>query len=405
MKTNPTIAVLGAGCFGTAFVEHMRRLDPRARLVVIDSRKTFDQTQRWCFWQPRHYPLPTGTTRVWNNYQYCLNEKPVTRHLRNWSYVHVDSPAYFRHAQTAWPNDPQIEFHPGTRVTDVQSVRGHGYRIETEAGSFLAQRVIDSRSQASRLPTHPLPGKTGWWQSFLGVEIRGEIDHLPLDTFRLMDFGFESTFPLGFGYCLPLSSHRTLVEFTVFADHAVSENQLMDELNRYLHHLHLDGKPILAREKGWLPMAVPSPTAPLQPGTYWEGGIRGTCARPSSGYAYLRSMQQAELFARGCFEDRRIAPAPAPSLFTLLDGVFLETLANHPHLARHCFEQLLGRTSGDQLAAFMAEKPLPGSLFQIVTALPKWPFMKGLFRYAHQQLAAQPTPSIQPRHPGDVPVR
>lgn len=243
---------------------------------------------------------------------------------------------------------------------------------------ITTSQLIDCRVGTFRMPTKNFENYSGWWQSFLGYEVSGSPDFLDPDSFCLMDFETSSSHPLSFGYILPLSSEKTLVEFTVFDSEAQSLSTLESGLKNYLQSLNWNYENPLLKEHGWLPM-VSDPSLHRSAGNSCEGawlaGIPGNCARPSSGYAFARIQKQASAFARAIVREELEPPETVSLSSTMLDTVFMKAVLPDKKLARRSFKRLLEKTTGDAMAGFMGERYRLGNFVSVVKSLPKWPFM------------------------------
>jgi lycopene beta-cyclase len=66
------------------------------------------------------------------------------------------------------------------------------------------------------------------------------------------------------------------------------------EIARLTHGQSFD---VLREERAFVPMPLPQPGKPIAPHRFAHAGLRGGAARPSTGYAYKRIQQMADLCA------------------------------------------------------------------------------------------------------------
>jgi lycopene beta-cyclase len=382
MKTDPyDIIILGAGCFGTSLARELQNKNFRGSVLLLDQRKHFNTTQRWCYWAPKDDRSFPGETARWDNFS-CRTAPGAfqTKALTDWSYRHVEAPIFFAEQHKQLAADPSFHFHFGEPVLSVSRTDNTLYEVTTGSAEFSARRVIDARATPGRRPNHNYAQGEGWWQSFLGWEFKTEESPIATDTFLLMDFEGHPDDPLGFGYVLPLPGGRVLVEYTVFDPVAVPLLELEDRLSDYSRRLDLNPADRLAQEHGWLPMSMEDPEPEPEIQGVWRGGIRGGCARPSSGYAFARIQKLATGMADSLVAEAPMPPRADSTSSRMMDQVFLRATLEDSHFARLAFKSLLDRTKGDHFAAFMAEDFRVGNFANIVAALPKWPFMLAFSR-------------------------
>lgn len=373
---DPHLVILGAGCSGTSLALSLRRQGFSGQLTLIDERTTFDREQRWCFWdEPPHPDLNRLVRHRWNAWTVGHDSFNTYRRDASSSYQEIYAPDFFEQSHA------QLLAYPNTRLAFGLSVRSISesasvVTIETEYETFQADKLIDARNlppfkQEKRSSYHK-----GMGQTFLGTHIKVKPKSFDPSNFTWMDFRLPQPNGLWFGYILPYSDSEALVEVAALSTIRPSIKLLEQQLLAYQKNLQLEPVQVLAQEVGYIPMQSDHFPVKLSSRRFQTGILAG-CARPSSGYAFLRIQSQAEALAAHLIKG---TPLPTWKLkHTLLDRVFLRVLDKHPRPMGLALARLLAKTPSTALIAFFNEKSSLFQDLQIIARLPKCLFLKAAF--------------------------
>jgi lycopene beta-cyclase len=155
----------------------------------------------------------------------------------------------------------------------------------------------------------------------------------------------------------------------------VTAENLHQPLNLLLQKRGLNTASIIRTEYAILPMGLPVEKTELP-----RAGIGGCALRPSSGYGFMRIQR----WARDCatqFNEQNILTPQTASGFILphMDQLFLKVLRLQPQLTPTLFQQLLGQADTERFIRFMNDEANFFDYLNIVSSLPKTPFIKALF--------------------------
>lgn len=382
MLVHPTydLVVLGAGNFATHLVNSLLDSGYQGSIALVDERDHFSQPHRWCSWWPKDRPSPLGTTQQWGKYFTRSGGKLTGKSLSNWSYLHVDAPTFYEKSHRAWSRAAaKVDLFTGTAVQSPPQEFSDFWEIGLGNRSLRGVKVIDTRSQTQRMPKESFCDRTGWWQSFCGKIVQGRLEKVPPESFGLMDFDLSDPSRFSFGYILPLPGKQTLFEYTAFNRAAVPLEEMRAKLDGYLDQWDIGRSIRGTEEHGWIPMSQDIGKTPARP-EIWEGGLRGGCARPATGYAFYRNLRMAQSMSRAILRKDTSPPKLPQGVFPILDGIFLETLVDNPALTREVMETLLHSLNGDELADFLNESAPLRTVAKVISLLPKTPFLGGVWR-------------------------
>ena len=276
----------------------------------------------------------------------------------------VGAGAFYERAQSLIGDHPQAALSLGTTARDVTKT-ADGWRVDTDAGTFSARHVIDTR---------PPRREPGYGQFFLGREIRTERPVFDPDTVQLMQFRPARSSGIDFVYILPYTRDLALVEVTTFAACAPDRDVFDTWLREEIEALEPGHHEVLREERGALPMEVgfhdPTPDGRIRM------GLGGGAARPSTGYAFARIQKQADLVTRSLTEGGAIPTSLDGPVARFMDRVFLQVIQTMPDRGPALFESLFRNTSPDRLEHFLSGSVHPVDRLSVMTALPTLPFLR-----------------------------
>jgi len=371
------VAIVGAGGAGLSLVlaldEAVRRTGVRPPSVaVVDPVRRTGRDRTWCWWDVADGGPDWITpilTRTWSAMRLVDAEgRSLIHDLAPLRYQMLSSTDLYRAAGAA------LERLGARRWTvSVDRVEDGDRQAVVVAGGrrLRANWVLDSR------PAQPArPGSTQLLQHFLGwtVDFGNQNTGIDENVPTLMDFTVpQPDRGVAFGYCLPLSERRALVEYTEFSPAVLTpaeyEAALRGHLARTWPGLSFS---VEASETGVIPMT--DAVFPRRVGRrVFRLGTAGGATRGSTGYTFAAMQRQAVRVAELLLAGREpLPPRPYPRRHRWMDAVLLRALDRRQIDAANLFTGLFadhpsarvigfldGTSSPAQELAIMASTPVP----------------------------------------------
>jgi lycopene beta-cyclase len=365
------LAIIGGGCAGLSLARELAERQTSQSVMILEPRTHYQDDRSWCFWAPQQHALSHLVSHTWNAWLFGQHDQPnEKRGSVSHPYQYIRSSDFYQDCWKHIEQCPAIESRLGTSVLKLER-QLDGWSIETDRECLYATHVIDTRP-----PSPQQFAQATLYQCFLGVEIELSdeiiIDH---STIELMTDMRVVNGDYCFTYLLPFSKNRILIEHTVFSAQPVTAENLQKPLNLLLEKRGLNTASIIRTEHAILPMGLPIENTELP-----RAGIGGGALRPSSGYGFMR----IQGWARDCatqFSEQGILSPHIDSGFILphMDQLFLKVLRLQPQLTPTLFQQLLGQADTERFIRFMTDKSNFFDYLNIISSLPKTPFVKALF--------------------------
>ncbi|MBV6631936.1 MAG: lycopene cyclase [Alphaproteobacteria bacterium] len=364
--------ILGGGLSGLALGNALWARNIRA--IIVEPREQYAADRTWSFWHQGRPPFDDAIQGQWQCWSVGVGERQIIRHGDRYRYTTLDSARVYQNLTTPLLDLPGVvdlklghtahgmpSFDPGSQT----------WVTETSDGQIRSQVVFDSRPGRS----NALP----YGQHFLGCEVRTDrrcFDHV---TVQLMQFR-KTAEPgaIDFLYLLPFAPDHALIEVTRFSasqpDQAEMERWLIDELA-----LITDGSMVTEyrREQGFIPMVAGYRTDGARDPGYCKIGLSGGGARASTGYAFLRILDQAQQLATQVAAGQQAPRAKLDGFFTSwMDRVFLGVLEAMPDRAPAMFNELFEHVPQDRLERFLSGPQRMTDRYAVMRALPMQPFLQ-----------------------------
>jgi lycopene beta-cyclase len=318
------LAVVGAGGAGLSLLTQLDRLlaerggeVPTVALIDPVHRRGNDRT--WCFWDGGRSDVEVAVHRTWSRVELvdALGRSRVLD-LGPLRYVMVRSADFYALADDAAARLAAVRIPAAVEQVSGGVVLAGGLRVQ-------ARWIFDSR------PAPPVRrANTALLQHFRGWTVRFAADVFDPDLAVLMDFSVpQPGHGVAFGYVLPSSPRKALVEYTEFSGHRLPDADYDTALHGYLHR-RFGASPrdyvIDHVEDGAIPMTDAVHGRRSGPASF-RIGTAGGATRGSTGYTFSAMQRQAATIAAAVLDGVEPIPPPAyPPRHRWMDAVMLRAL-------------------------------------------------------------------------------
>jgi lycopene beta-cyclase len=367
------IVIIGGGLGGLALAAELASPQfSKLSVLVIEKRKEYVRDRTWSYWSAEPHRYSHLERRQWNKWSVSLGDAVNTQNSQRTHYASLDADAFYQAAVKAIDACRHVELQMNTGVASVESTTPFETLIHLDKGGPIrAHRVFDARPAQHQ--------STALVQQFVGWEVQLECDVFNPGQVHLM--GFEPN-PNGlhFFYVLPYNARCALIEST-WISRADWQPNYDAELKLYIAKLcgNVDYT-ISYREHGVLSLQDPSSKFADTIGL----GRRGGALRPSTGYAFIDTLDHAKQLAQSLSVALQQGALSAwkPMAFQRaatdhwMDAVFLDVLAANWEQAPRYFMQLFKSVAVDDTLAFLTGKATWIQRLRIMRSLPIAPFLR-----------------------------
>ena len=350
---------------------------PRARIMIIDPEEKGENDRTWSFWTDGTVPFEEIAAGSWETIHFHGLEWSADIPLGSFTYKSIRSEDFYNRVLDILERHNVV--FATERVTDIEE-RDGSVVVRTMDNEYEGAWAFDSRFDPEEYsqrtgPHHYLK------QHFLGWTIETESDAFDPDVATLFDFRVPNCNDFRFGYLLPTSPTRSLVEYTLFTADLLEDEQYVRDLEHYITEtLGISNYRVIDREKGVIPM-TDEPVRRRGGERTLLTGTRGGMVKASTGYAFARVQRDSVAVANSLAEHGDPFHIQSPAArFALLDTMMLQVMYRRGDLSDTVFTNLFRKNPIDRLLRFLDEQVSVPEMLAVMSTVPWGPFLAAFWR-------------------------
>jgi lycopene beta-cyclase len=368
--------ISGAGAAGFSLLVRMIQnpFFQSKKILVVDKAPKESNDRTWCFWEKTVGIFEPVVYHRWQQVHFFSNHKVELLDLLPYSYKMIRSIDFYQYVYERASKQENVTFLYGN-IEAAGNAGNKGF-IVVDGVSFEASFVFNSILFAPP----PIPeGKFFLLQHFKGfvVETAGARFNPAVAT--LMDFRVSQENGPAFVYVLPLSTHRALVEFTMFSRQLLEEEGYDGALRHYIeNYLDIDEYKIVEREFGIIPMTNIKYVTAID--RVINIGTAGGQTKGSSGYTFQFVQKHSDRIISDLIRSGKIRADAGffARRFNLYDSVLLNILSGNKFPADKIFSDLFSRNPVDRVLRFLDNESTLEDEINLMATLPQGPFRKAI---------------------------
>ena len=370
--------IIGAGAAGLMLADAMIADDyfiGKSILVLDkDAKQTNDRT--WCFWEKGEGRFDDIIFRKWQ-YIFFAGKKFRKRHdVAPYSYKMIRGIDFYNSLLQ------QFERHPGVRfqVGEVTSVKDKGKQVTvtTTTERYSAKKVFNSIFDY-RMAT----GQTKYpvlQQHFVGWFIKSDTPVFQKDQATFMDFSIPQKENTRFMYVLPFSEYEGLVEYTLFSEKRLPQEEYEIAIQAYIKNdLGCDNYEILDKEQGSIPMTCYDFKERHSANVRYIG-TAGGWSKASTGYTFMSTVNKIPIVINYLKSGKPLDQLSFKNKFWYYDLLLLDILHRHNERGGEIFETLFKNRNPQLIFKFLDEETSFCEDLRYISGAPWPPFVRALVR-------------------------
>ncbi|TVR16771.1 MAG: hypothetical protein EA391_06970 [Balneolaceae bacterium] len=379
------IIIAGAGAAGLTLIWYILQSSilRNKRILILDKSINPLNDKTWCYWESENLDLSDFIHHSWNELEVGANGNMFSEVLSEYHYNCIRNGDYASVIIKKAKELPNITFLE-TSINSFNSSNNFGV-VETEAGTFEAPIVFQS--------VKPSPGfknskvDVSLIQHFIGWEIETNGAVFNPNKAVFMDFNVPQKNGVTFMYVLPTANNTALVEYTIFSDELLNENEYEAEIEDYLksrYQLNQGDYNVVRKEKGAIPMED------RKFDTWYcdnimNVGTVGGLTKPTTGYTFIRIHNQSREIVSALEQNKKPSVTKSSSYrFRVYDMMLLNILNTDHAISLKIFHNLFKKNRFDSILRFLEEKTNIFQELSIFSTLPYTPFFKSIYKMKHR---------------------
>ena len=393
--------ILGGGCAGLSLayeLEIYNKLKDKT-LAIIEPREEYIRDKTWSFWKVSSHNFEDCVKKSWplfnvkNRYG-----KEIKHYINEYPYQAIDSGLFYKKVLNTLKKNKNISFFKNTNDINLNK-------------SFIFNSFLNIKKFKD--------DKKNYWQHFLGLEIETKKklgywlgnNEYNTNEFTLMDFDtvpniVKRLSEINFMYVLPIDEHKVFLETTWISKGGVPEDgfkyapysyQILEQLRRW----SIIDNPFLGsdeevddridklmkgeggekfkinyREQGAIPLFHPEYKRIKN---QINIGSVGGMTRLSTGYTFLNIQEHSNYIMKNIDNISEAKIFEQNKKYLFFDKIFMKVLEKHPEKMPEIFFNIFSGFS-KSIIKFLSNKSNIVEDLSIILKMPKWTFIKGLFK-------------------------
>jgi lycopene beta-cyclase len=355
------------------------------KILLIDQDKKLANDRTWCFWEDSSNEGKCDKIlfHSWNQILVKDNFKTMPCDIAPLKYKMIRSKDFYT---AMWADIRQATNIDIVFEKIVSTDQKSGYAtVNCIDKTYKANHVFNSIFNPENLvPNHGFPYLK---QHFIGWFIKTDHDVFDTDTATFMDFSVEQKGNTRFMYVLPWSKNEALIEYTLFSENLLSDNEYTDAIKSYISDLGIKDYTITETERGIIPMTT-YPFEAHNTANITYIGTAGGWAKACTGYTFYNTTKYTEKLLNAI--KKGIYSLHLKNKHRWFDHVMLSVLKNNNHIGKALFTTMFARndvriilrfldgesTIFEEIPILLKTKPLLLFTFEAIRTLPHFLFKK-----------------------------
>ncbi len=378
MQTNYNYIIAGAGAAGLSLIMHLINaniLDDK-KVLLIDKHQKNKNDRTWSFWQKEECLYESIVYKKWDKLKAFGTDFEKEEAIAPYTYNMIRAVDFYEYCFNKIKQYANIE----TIYADIQSITTnvHNAIVVANKKEYSAEYVF-----SSILLQEPILSKK---QNYLLQHFKGQIIETTEPVFTpdvatYMDFRVSQQHGATFGYVLPFTTTKALVEYTLFTANTLTDEQYNAGLKNYMDDfLQIKNYKVIEEEQGIIPMT--DYNFKKADGNIIYLGTAGGNTRGSTGYTFSFIQKHSAALVTALKNGKN--PATIKNTISknakFYDSVMLEVLARQSVPGHEIFSRILKTRKLTQLLSFLDDDNNFTNDVQIMWSQPKWPFMKAALK-------------------------
>ncbi|MEM6963265.1 MAG: lycopene cyclase family protein [Bacteroidota bacterium] len=377
MDNHFDFAIIGAGAAGLHLSLAMIRDDyfKNKKILILEKGEKNQNDRTWSFWENGSGNWDHILHHSWGKGAFYSDGFEKKLQMKGYRYKMIRSVNFYKNAKDQiFASDAFV--WKKTEVDRVSQSDTGVPVIHTSIGKFSADHIFDSRIDPEFLENkdnhiHLLQHFKGWF-------IKTPKPIFDPDKFVMMDFRLRWKNGTSFTYVLPFSPNEAMIEFTLFDQKMLKDQDYDHMLKQYIYkYLKIEDYEILEEEKGVIPMTS-FPFYKKNNHQITKIGTAGGWVKPSSGYAFKHCEKFSERIVRNIKNNK----VPSHQLFykryRWYDSLLLDILWSKNELGAPIFASMFKRNKVVEIFKFLDEEGSLASDLRVITSFHPTPFLKAL---------------------------
>lgn len=363
----------GSGCAGLSLLFRISKDSyfKDKKILLLDKSKKSENDRTWCFWEKKDGLFQSIVYKEWDKLVFKSDAFSNEMLISPYRYKMIKGSSFYEHTLSEIKKNPNIEI----KREEVLSIRVSGNQSYTKTNLEEYQSNYVFNSTTLFFPQ--MNQKNTLLQHFMGWVVKTEENKFDDNVGTLMDFSISQEKGITFMYVLPTSKNEALIEYTLFSEELLEDEEYTHALNGYMSNvLRIENYEITHEESGAIPMSLAK--FPLHhKEKVFHIGTAGGYTKPSTGYTFqfIQKVSEELFFQLKKGESPRLKKSLREKVFDWYDYTLLDVLLEKRLTGKTVFSNIFQKVPPNIVLAFLGNESSTLENFKVKLSLPSLPFI------------------------------
>ena len=342
-------------------------------LLEKESKNTNDRT--WCFWEEKESDWESILYKSWDFADFKAAGVDKSINFNPYKYKMIRGIDFYKKIYEELAQKSNITLI-NQEIVDVVDKKNHGL-VRTKNESYIGDKVFSSLPNNLHLENkNKFPVLN---QHFIGWFVKTEHPIFKPDTIQFMDFDLPQKGNTRFMYVLPFSENEALLEYTLFSEDLLENEEYETAIKDYLSQKNAGEFSIEDREQGAIPMTA-YPFWKSNTPNIMHIGTAGGWTKASTGFTFQKTMRKTNEVVAFLKQDKALNTLIQKNRFWFYDLLFLDVLSKHNEKGHLLFSLMFKENKTDRIFKFLDEQTSFLEEIKIMMSFPAGLFVKALWK-------------------------
>ena len=342
-------------------------------LLEKESKNTNDRT--WCFWEEKESDWESILYKSWDFADFKAAGVDKSINFNPYKYKMIRGIDFYKKIYEELAQKSNISII-NKEIVDVVDKKNHGL-VRTKNESYIGDKVFSSLPNNLHLENkNKFPVLN---QHFIGWFVKTEHPIFKPDTIQFMDFDLPQKGNTRFMYVLPFSENEALLEYTLFSEDLLENEEYETAIKDYLSQKNAGEFSIEDKEQGAIPMTA-YPFWKSNTPNIMHIGTAGGWTKASTGFTFQKTMRKTNEVVAFLRQDKALNTLLQKNRFWFYDLLFLDVLSKHNEKGHLLFSLMFKENKTDRIFKFLDEQTSFLEEIKIMMSFPAGLFVKALWK-------------------------
>ena len=342
-------------------------------LLEKESKNTNDRT--WCFWEEKESDWESILYKSWDFADFKAAGVDKSINFNPYKYKMIRGIDFYKKIYEELAQKSNITLI-NQEIVDVVDKKNHGL-VRTKNESYIGDKVFSSLPNNLHLENkNKFPVLN---QHFIGWFVKTEHPIFKPDTIQFMDFDLPQKGNTRFMYVLPFSENEALLEYTLFSEDLLENQEYETAIKDYLSQKNAGEFSIEDKEQGAIPMTA-YPFWKSNTPNIMHIGTAGGWTKASTGFTFQKTMRKTNEVVAFLKQDKALNTLLQKNRFWFYDLLFLDVLSKHNEKGHLLFSLMFKENKTDRIFKFLDEQTSFLEEIKIMMSFPAGLFVKALWK-------------------------